>query len=98
MSLPPGRKREKYLNVGGMLPFENMVSDYAQETGNHVLYRVTPIYEEDVLIAQSVLMEALSVEDAGEGITFNVYCYNSQSGITIDYETGESWLEQDATA
>lgn len=75
-----------------------MVSDYAQETGNHVLYRVTPIYEEDVLIAQSVLMEALSVEDAGEDITFNVYCYNSQSGITIDYETGESWLEQDATA
>lgn len=73
-----------------MLPFENMVADYIKETGNHVLYRVTPIFIEDNLVANGVQMEAMSVEDAGEGICFNVYCYNNQPGIIIDYKTGES--------
>ena len=80
----------RYLNVEGMLPFENMVADYVQETDNHVLYRVTPIFEGDELVARGVLMEALSVEDDGEGICFNVYCYNNQPGVIIDYATGES--------
>ena len=83
----------RYLNVDGMLPFENMVADYVQETGNHVLYRVTPIFEGDELVARGVLMEAKSVEDGGDGICFHVYCYNVQPGITIDYATGDSWLE-----
>lgn len=83
----------RYLNVTGMLPFENMVADYLKETGNHVLYRVTPIYEEKNLVASGVWMEALSVEDQGEGICFSVYCYNVQPGITIDYATGASWEE-----
>lgn len=85
----------RYLNVEGMLPFENMVADYIKETGNHVLYRVTPIYEEDNLVVSGVQMEAKSVEDNGEGILFNVYCYNVQPGITIDYATGESQLSND---
>lgn len=80
----------RYLNVQGMLPFENMVADYIKETGNHVLYRVTPIFIEDNLVANGVQMEAMSIEDAGEGICFNVYCYNNQPGIIIDYKTGES--------
>lgn len=85
----------RYMNVDGMLPFENMVADYVQETENHVLYRVTPIFEGDNLVASGVQMEAWSVEDSGEGICFNVYCYNSQPGVTIDYATGESWLTEE---
>lgn len=80
----------RYLNVEGMLPFENMVADYVHETGNHVLYRVTPIFEGENLVASGVQMEAKSVEDDGEGILFNVYCYNVQPGVVIDYETGKS--------
>ena len=82
----------RYLNVEGMLPFENMVADYVKETENHVLYRVTPVFEGDNLVASGVQMEAMSVEDDGEGILFNVYCYNVQPGIEIDYATGSSWL------
>lgn len=82
----------RYLNVEGMLPFENMVADYIKETGNHVIYRVTPVYEGDNLVASGVLMEAQSVEDDGEGILFNVYCYNVQPGVIIDYATGTSRL------
>ena len=82
----------RYMNVDGMLPFENMVADYVKETGNHVLYRVTPIFDGDNLVARGVQMEAWSVEDNGEGICFNVYCYNNQLGIEIDYATGESKL------
>ena len=82
----------RYLNVQGMLPFENEVTDYVESTGNHVLYRVTPEFEGDNLVASGVLMEAYSVEDQGQGIMFNVYCYNVQPGITIDYATGESVL------
>lgn len=80
----------RYMNVDGMLPFENMVADYVKETGNHVLYRVTPIYDGDDLVARGVQMEAYSVEDAGEGIQFHVFCYNVQPGIEIDYTTGQS--------
>lgn len=88
----------RYMNVEGMLPFENMVADYVKETDNHVLYRVTPVFEGDNLVASGVQMEALSVEDKGEGVCFNVYAYNNQPGITIDYATGESWLEDGASA
>ena len=87
----------RYLNVEGMLPFENMVADYIQETGNHVLYRVTPLFEGDNLVASGVQMEAKSVEDNGAGILFNVFCYNVQPGITIDYATGNSQLTGDAS-
>lgn len=83
----------RYLNIEGMLPFENQVADYIKETNNHVLYRVTPVYSGDNLLASGVLMEAKSVEDKGEGITFNVYAYNVQPGIAIDYRTGESHQE-----
>ena len=82
----------RYMNIEGMLPFENMVDDYVDETGNHVMYRVTPIYSGNDLVASGVLMEAYSVEDSGEGIDFDVYCYNVQPGIEIDYSTGENWL------
>lgn len=82
----------RYFNVDGMLPFENMVADYVKETENHVLFRVTPIYEGDNLVASGVQMEAWSVEDKGEGICFNVFVYNVQPGITINYATGESSL------
>ena len=88
----------RYLNVEGMLPFENMVADYVKETNNHVLYRVTPVFEGSNLVASGVQMEALSVEDKGEGVCFNVYAYNNQPGITIDYATGENWLEDEAPA
>ena len=88
----------RYLNVEGMLPFENMVADYVTETGNHVLYRVTPIFEGDNLVASGVQMEAQSVEDDGEGIAFNVYCYNVQPGVEIDYATGDSWLAEQTEA
>ena len=80
----------RYMNVEGMLPFENMVADYVKETGNHVLYRVTPVFEAEELVARGVQMEAWSVEDEGDGVCFNVYVYNSQPGVEIDYRTGES--------
>ena len=80
----------RYLNVVGMLPFENMVADYVKETNNHVLYRVTPVFEGDNLLAKGVQIEAESVEDNGEDILFNVLCYNNQPGIVLDYKTGES--------
>ena len=83
----------RYMNVDGMLPFENLVADYVKETENHVLYRVTPVFEGDNLVASGVLMVALSVEDRGEGVCFNVYAYNVQPGISIDYATGESWAD-----
>ena len=83
----------RYLNVDGMLPFEEKVDAYVKETGNHVLYRVTPIFEGDNLVASGVEMEGWSVEDEGAGICFYVYCYNVQPGITIDYATGDSALD-----
>ncbi len=82
----------RYMNVDGMLPFENMVADYIKETDNHVLYRVTPVFEGENLVADGVQMEAYSVEDKGDGICFNVFVYNVQPGIEIDYATGESRL------
>lgn len=85
----------RYLNVDGMLPFENMVADYVKETDNHVLYRVTPIFTGDNLVADGVLMEGYSVEEEGDGICFCVYAYNVQPGITIDYATGDSWLSSE---
>lgn len=80
----------RYMNVDGMLPFENMVADYVKETGNHVLYRVTPVFEGKNLLAKGVQIEAYSVEDKGDGICFHVFVYNVQPGIQIDYATGES--------
>ena len=85
----------RYFNTQGMLPFENMVADYIKETGNHVLYRVTPIYEEDCLVADGVQMEAMSVEDKGADICFNVFVYNVQPGVRIDYRTGESQIDEE---
>lgn len=82
----------RYLNVDGMLYFENTVADYVESTNNHVLYRVTPVFEGDNLLANGVIIEAYSVEDNGKGICFNVFCYNVQPGITIDYSTEESQL------
>ena len=87
----------RYLNVEGMLPFENMIADYVKETGNHVLYRVTPIFEGNNLLASGVLLEAKSVEDNGAGVLFNVYAYNVQPGIVINYATGESNLDNNST-
>ena len=87
----------RYLNVQGMLPFETKVCDYIKNTGNHVLYRVTPIFDGDNLLADGVLMEAYSVEDAGEGICFCVFAYNVQPGIGIDYATGDNWAEGSGT-
>lgn len=83
----------RYLNVEGMLPFENLVADYVNNTGNHVLYRVTPIFSGSNLVANGVLIEAKSVEDNSGGILFNVYCYNVQPGVGINYENGDSWLD-----
>ena len=80
----------RYLNVEGMLPFENMVADYIKETNNHVLYQVDPIFNGDNLVAEGVKMQANTKEDNGEGISFNVFCFNVQPGVTIDYMTGES--------
>lgn len=88
----------RYLNVDGMLPFENMVADYIKETGNHVLYRVTPVFSGDNLVASGVHMEAESVEDNGDGILFNVYCFNAQPGIAIDYATGDSHQDDSIVA
>ena len=81
----------RYMNTEGMLPFENMVADYIKETGNHVMYRVTPVFEGENLVASGVQMEAESVEDQGADLSFNVYVYNVQPGVEIDYKTGESW-------
>jgi len=80
----------RYFNVEGMLPFENMVADYVKETDNHVMYRVTPIYDGDDLVCKGVQMEAWSVEDKGDGLCYNVYIYNVQPGVVINYRTGES--------
>lgn len=80
----------RYMNTEGMLPFENMVADYIKETGNHVMYRVTPVFEGENLVASGVQMEAESVEDKGADLSFNVYVYNVQPGVEIDYQTGES--------
>ena len=88
----------RYMNVEGMLPFENMVADYIKETGNHVLYRAIPIFEGENLVASGVVMEALSVEDEGEGVCFHVYVYNVQPGVEIDYATGESWETGDSAS
>ena len=88
----------RYLNIDGMLSFENMVADYVKETGNHVLYRVTPNFVGDELVARGVFMEGMSVEDKGEGVCYYVYAYNVQPGVGIDYATGESWLEQTSSS
>ena len=88
----------RYMNVDGMLPFENMVADYVKETENHVMYRATPIFVGNNLLASGVRLEAYSVEDAGEGICFHVFVYNVQPGITINYVTGENWLSGEAPA
>ncbi len=80
----------RYMNIEGMLPFENMVTDYVKETGNHVMYRVTPVFKGDNLVASGVHMEGKSVEDNGDDISFNIYCYNVQPQIKIDYSTGDS--------
>ena len=80
----------RYMNISGMLPFENMVADYIRETGNHVAYRITPIYKGNNLVCSGVQMEAYSIEDNGDGIEFNVYCYNVQPGININYADGSS--------
>lgn len=84
----------RYMNTQGMLPFENMIADYVKETDNHVLYRVTPIFEGDNLVASGVQMEGWSVEDDGDGVCFNVYCYNVQPGVVIDYATGKNRLDE----
>lgn len=86
----------RYLNVEGMLPFENEVAEYVEATGNRVLYRVTPVFVGDELVARGVQMEAKSVEDGGAGVSFNVFCHNVQPGIQIDYQTGQSRRSQDA--
>ncbi len=87
----------KYMNVDGMLPFEDMVADYVKESGNHCMYRVTPVFRGDNLVASGVQIEAYSVEDSGAEISFNVYCYNNQPGITINYGDGDSWLSEKNT-
>lgn len=88
----------RYFNVEGMLPFENMAADYIRETGDHVLYRVTPVFEGDNLVATGVQMEACSVEDRGESLCFNVFVFNVQPGIVIDYADGTSRLSGDSTS
>lgn len=80
----------RYLNIQGMLPFENEVAEYIKNTNNHVMYRVTPIFEEDNLLAYGLQMEGYSVEDKGRSISFNVFCYNVQPGVNIDYATGDN--------
>lgn len=87
----------RYMNTEGMLPFENMVADYVRETENHVLYRVKPVFEGNDLLAYGVLMEGWSVEDRGDGVCFNVFVYNVQPGIVIDYADGDSYLSKDET-
>ena len=84
----------RHMNVEGMLPFENMVADYIKETGNHVLYRVTPVFEDKNMLAKGVRIEAMSVEDNGAGIQFHIFAYNIQPGVVINYQTGESIAEK----
>lgn len=86
----------RQMNTEGMLDFENKVADYIKKTNNHVLYRVTPVYDGDNLLATGVIIEAKSVEDEGVGISFNVFVYNIQNGIEIDYKTGDSKLKENA--
>lgn len=86
----------RYLNVEGMLPFENTVAEYIKESDNHVMYRVTPVFEGNDLVARGVQIEALSVEDRGQGICFNVFVHNRQPGVEIDYATGNNWLAEQA--
>lgn len=86
----------RYLNVQGMLPFEDQVANYVEKTDNHVLYRVTPVFQGNNLVADGVEMEAFSVEDHGEGVQFHVFVYNIQPGVGIDYATGESWLSEES--
>lgn len=81
----------RHLNAEVMLPYEEAVANYIDRTGNHVLYRVTPYFVDDELIARGIQMEAYSIEDKGDGISFNIFCYNTEPGVEIDYETGESW-------
>lgn len=88
----------RYMNVDGMLPFEDQVADYVKTNGNHVLYRVTPVFQGNNLVASGVRMEASSVEDKGAGLSFHVYVYNNQPGIGIDYATGDSWVADGANA
>lgn len=85
----------RYMNVTGMLPFEEQVGDYVRETDHHVMYRVTPVYDGDDLVARGVEMEGYSVEDEGAGVCFHVFVYNVQPGVAIDYATGDSWLSED---
>ena len=86
----------RYMNVQGMLPYENMVADYIRSTNNHVLYRVTPIFEGKHLLASGVLMEAYSIEDKGKGVCFCAYCYNAQPGIRIEYTDGSNSIDETA--
>ena len=86
----------RYMNASTMVIFENKVSSYIKRTGNHVLYRVTPIFKGNELIARGVLMEAYSIEDNGEGIKFNVFVYNIEDNITIDYLTGNNYLNKES--
>lgn len=86
----------RYMNVQGMLPFEDEIANYIYRTGNHVLYRVTPVFEGNDLIAQGVQMEAYSVEDGGKGVCFNVFCYNVQPDVVIDYANGDNHLAEGA--
>ncbi len=85
----------RYMNIDGMLGLENAVADYVESTGNHVLYRVTPVFCDDELLARGVLMEAYSVEDLGDGVCACIFAYNIQPGVVIDYATGESYLEKE---
>lgn len=88
----------RYLNVQGMLPFENLIADYVNETGNHVLYRAAPVFDGEDLVAYGVLLEGWSVEDEGDGVCFNVFVYNVQPDIVIDYADGDSHLDESALA
>lgn len=85
----------RYLNVEGMLPFENLIAEYVRKTNNHVMYRVTPVFEDDDVLARGVLMEAVSAEDGGEGLCFCVFVYNVQPGVDINYSTGENHSSND---
>ena len=85
----------RYMNTSGMLPFENEVAEYVRSTGNHVIYRATPIFRDDELLARGVTLEAYSLEDKGKGVTFNVFCYNVEPGVKISYKTGKNALDKD---
>ena len=87
----------RYMNTEGMLPYENKVADYIRRTGNHVMYRVTPVFRGKEMLARGVEIEAMSVEDSGKGISFNIYCYNVQPGVEISYKDGDNWLIEEDT-